>query len=265
MTASMIQTSRLSPLEKALLLLPTAGGLIFGLAPLLIPGSFAAISGAPGNDPYIYRLAGAATFGYAVALILALSQDDWIQAHLLVIAVLTFNLASLYACIVEIVSGTANPVVYMIFATSIAIVAITSWVLTRHREVAAPAPDIARWFVWFLGIIALAGTAVGFVFLFFPAEIGHLFGYKATDIFLYRQGGAATLGYGVMGIFELRSRAWVALRLPIFMALVFNGISFVVTLLAILAGEPSLLPYIIGAVALFTTVGTLIALQRRGR
>src|SRR5688572_1202263 len=36
-------------LERILLLLPTAGGLVFGLFPLLLGGAFAAALGAPGN------------------------------------------------------------------------------------------------------------------------------------------------------------------------------------------------------------------------
>ena len=62
--------TKLSTFERILLLLPIAGGLVFGVFPLLFGGAFGAVLGAPGNDSYVYRLAGAATLGYAVALIL---------------------------------------------------------------------------------------------------------------------------------------------------------------------------------------------------
>src|SRR5437588_12882637 len=122
-------SSRLSGLERWLLVLPLAGGAFFGLFPLLVPGPFATFTGFPGNDPFIYRLAGAATFGYAVALGLGMRQGTWAAVRLIVIAVLTFNLASLYACIFELISPSSNreivPVVFFILVVSILVVAIT--------------------------------------------------------------------------------------------------------------------------------------------
>lgn len=71
-------------------------------------------------------------------------------------------------------------------------------------------------------------------------------GYKAVDAFAYRQGGSATLRHAGMRFFEFRSGAWKKLCLPIVMALVFNGLSFVVTVLDIIAGHPSPLVYVMG-------------------
>src|SRR5436309_15224033 len=100
--------SRVSNTERLLLSLALAGGAVFGLAALLIPVPLAALAGYPGNDHYIYRLAGAATLGYAVALGLALRSDEWAPVRLVVLAVLGFNLASLYACGVELAGGNAT-------------------------------------------------------------------------------------------------------------------------------------------------------------
>src|SRR5437660_737619 len=105
MVRDMDSSSRLSGLERVLLVIPLLAGAFFGLLPLLSPDAFAALTaGIPATDPFIYRLAGAASFGYAVALALGLRQGTWAAVRLLVIAVLTFNLASLYACVVEFVS-----------------------------------------------------------------------------------------------------------------------------------------------------------------
>src|SRR5260370_29641247 len=135
-------SSRLSGLERWLLVIPLLGGLVFGLLPLLVPAPFASFTGFPGNDPFIYRLAGAATFGYAAALILGMWQGTWAAVRLVVIAVLTFNLASLYACGFEILSpsttGGAKPMVYLILATSLIIVALTSKMLYRQRNDTRP-------------------------------------------------------------------------------------------------------------------------------
>src|SRR5947209_11781257 len=180
----MERSSRLSGLERWLLALPLAGGLVFGLFPLLVPVAFASFTGFSGNDPFIYRLAGAATFGYAVALGLGLRQGTWAAVRLVVIAVLTFNLASLYACCVELVSpssGGVRPVVYLILAASLVIVGITGTLLYRHRQDEKPAPNIASWVVRFIVIATVLATAFGLTPLFYP-QINHLFGFKVTDL-----------------------------------------------------------------------------------
>jgi len=47
----------------------------------------------------------------------------------------------------------------------------------------------------------LAATVFGTLGTFLPIVATHLFGCKGTEVFLYRQAGAATLGYAVMGTF----------------------------------------------------------------
>jgi hypothetical protein len=257
--------SRLSSTERLLLLLPLAGGAIFGLASLLIPVPLATLGGYPGNDHYIYRLAGASTLGYAVALGLALRSDEWAPMRLVVLAILGFSLASLYACGAEIVSK-APWSVYVILAASLAFVVITGALLFRHLE-AAPGGghQIARWVVWLLVLATVLAATFGLLPLLVPKEFGQFFGLQATDTFAYRQAGAATFGYAVMGVGELRSRRWSEIRWPAVMALTFNGIACALSLLAIVAAKPSLLTYLVAPASLVVTVGTLLALQRRGR
>jgi hypothetical protein len=256
-------SSRLSNPERLLLALPLAAGAFFGLFPLVVPGSFAAFTVYPGNDPFIYRLAGAATFGYAVALGWGLRQGTWAAVRLTVIAVLTFNLASLYACGFELISpstsGGVRPIVYLILATSLFFVAMTATLLSRHRKDARHIPDIAPWIVTFIVI----ATVFGVTPLFYP-QFNHLLGFKVTDLFLYRQAGAATLGYAVMGMFEVRSRNWREVRGPIVMAAVFNGLSFLASLLTIVLGESLLLPVLVAIASLGVTVATIVALRTHG-
>jgi hypothetical protein len=260
-------SSRLTNLERWLIALPLAAGVVFGLFPLLAPEQFASLTGFPGNDPFIYRLAGAATFGYAVGLALGLRQGTWAAVKLIVIAVLTFNLASLYACASEIISpstnGGAKPVVYLILATSIVFVAMTGTLLYRHRTDAQLAPDIASWIVTFIVIATILAATFGLTPLFYP-QLNHLFGFKVTDLFLYRQAGAATLGYAVMGIFEIRSRNWQELRCPFVMAAIFNGFSFLASLLTIALGESLLLPVLVAIASLAVTIATIVALRTNG-
>ncbi len=225
------------------------------------------MTGFPYNDPFISRLAGAATFGYAVGLALGLRQGTWAAVRLMVIAVLTFNLASLYVCGAEIIHpttiGGTRPIVYLILVTSIGFVALTGTLLYRHRLDAKMVPNIASWIVTFIVIATVLAATFSLLPLFYP-QLGRLVGYKVTDIFLYGQAGAATLGYAVMGIFELRSRNWQELRCPFFMAAIFNGVSFLVSLASIALGEPLLLPVLIAIASLAVTIAFIVALRTNG-
>jgi hypothetical protein len=263
----MDSSTRLNTLERWLIVLPFAGGLVFGLFPLLFPALFASLTGFSYNDPFISRLAGASTLGYAIGLALGLRQGTWAAVRLMIIAVLTFNLASIYVCIAQIIHpdtiGGARPVVYLILVTSIGFVILTTALLYRHRHEAKMSPNIASWIPLFIVIATILAAIFGLLPLFFP-QLNRLFGFKATNLFLYGQAGAAALGYAVMGIFELRSRNWQELRNPFVMAAIFNGVSFLASLATIALGESLILPLLIAAASLAVTVATIIALRTNG-
>lgn len=258
----------LTTLERVLLLLPAAGGLVFGLAPLLAPMTLAQVAGGTGQDPLVYQLAGAATLGYAVALIFAIGAGTWRAAHLPVLATLGFNVASLYACVVEIAGGTSKPVIYLILVTSLLIVAITVALVVRHRAMPRPTPDSPAWLVWFVVLATAISIPFGLLPLFSPATFSSLFGLHGTDTFTFRQGGAAVLGYAVLGIFELRSRSWSEIFSAALMVLVFDGLVAIVCALVV-AGvlrEPggTLAPLALGAGA-FVAVATIVEIVRGGK
>src|SRR5207253_5245792 len=176
--------------------------------------------------------------------------------------VLAFNLASLYACVREILTNNNKIIVLLILVASIALVVISAWMLYTHRDVATPQPDIAQWVVWLL-VAATAAAAVFGLWGMLPGNLAQVFGYNGTDGFVYRQGAAATLGYAVMGVFELRSRNWHELRLPVVMAAVFNGVAFLASVWSIFAKpDPKLLPIIVGVASLAFTIGMVAAFQR---
>lgn len=255
---------KLNALERALLLLPTLGGLVFGLLPFLLGGAFGVLFGAPGNDSYIYRLAGAATFGYAVALIMGLGQSDWVPLRLVVVAMLTFNLASIYACAAELIGGNTNILIYLILGTSIAISAIAIWLLNRHGDATQTEPDVSVWYIRFVTLGAVLSGIFGVVPLLFPVQPAQLLGFHGTDVFLIRQAGAASLGYAVMAILGIMSGAWYEIRLALVMALIFNGLSFIASVIALFSGEPLLVTVIICAASLFVTIVGSLAYQRSG-
>lgn len=257
--------TKLSTLERILLLLPTAGGLVFGLFPLILGGAFGAALGFPGNDSFAYRLGGAATLGYAVALILGLRKSDWAPLRLVVIATLTFNLASIAACAAQLLAGETNILIYLILGTSVAITAITAWLLNRHAGTARESADTSVWYTRFILLGTVLSAVFGLLPLLIPVLGAKLLGFYGTDVFLIQQAGAASLGYAVMGVYGLRSGAWRELRLPLVMALVFNGFSFLASLAALFSGEPVLITVVIAAASLFVTVVGTIAYQRKGQ
>ena len=264
-TSANEERTKLSNLERILLLLPTAGGLVFGVFPLLFGSAFGTVLGAPGNDAFIYRLAGATTLGYAVALIMGIRQGEWTPLRLVVIATFAFNLASIYACVVQLLTGNVNLVIYLILGTSIAITAITASMLNRHAGLERPAPDISVWYTRFIILGTILSAVFGLMPLLIPVFGAQLLGFHGTDVFLIRQAGAGSLGYAVMGVYGLRSRAWQELRLGLVMALIFNGFSFVASVIALFSGEPVLISIVIGAASLFVTIVGTIAYQRKGQ
>ena len=58
---------------KLTLAAQAAAGLVFGLTPLLLTANYASALGFSGDDSLVYRLGGAATAGYFVAPVVALT------------------------------------------------------------------------------------------------------------------------------------------------------------------------------------------------
>lgn len=257
--------SKLNSIERTLLLLPLAGGVVFGLLPFLFGSALGKFGGFPGNDSFIYRLAGAATFGYGVALIMGLRQGDWAPMRSVVIAVLTFNLASIFAAIMAFVSGDAKIIVYVILAASLAFVAISIWLLNRHADDRPSALDVSPWFIRFIALGTVLSAAFGLLPLLVPVLGAKLLGFHGTDVYVIRLAGAASLGYAVTGALGIRSGAWHERTLGMVMALIFNGFSFVASVIAIFSGEPILISLVIGAASLFVTIVGTIAYQRKGQ
>jgi hypothetical protein len=258
---------RLSNLERILLLLPMAGGLVFGLGPFLFGSAVGAAVGFPGNDAYLYRLAGAAAFGYAVALIMGIRQGEWAPLRQVVIGTLTFNIASIFACVAQLMAGDTNIFVYLILVASILFIAITVSLLNRHGqagvETVQDSPSV--WYVRFVTLGTVLSAAFGLLPLLIPVFGAQLLGFHGTDVFIIRQAGAASLGYAVMGLYGRRTGTWNEVRLGLIMALIFNGFSFIASVIALFSGEPLLISIVIGAASLFVTIVGTIAYRRRGQ
>jgi hypothetical protein len=68
-----------------------------------------------------------------------------------------------------------------------------------------------------------------------------------------------------MGVFELRSRNWQEIRWPLVMAGIFNGLSFIASVVSLASGGPLLLSLLVMLATLGVTMAIIVALRRRGQ
>ena len=249
--------------ERVLLVVPLLGGAAFGGLAFLAAPPLAAAFGYTATDAYVFRLGGAATLGYAVALALAIRDGGWAAGRWVVLATLVFNVVSVGACAIDIQRGRAQPVVFVILAASVVIVAIAATLLARHRAATAPA-DVAPWVALATGVASVAAAVFGTLPLF-PGTFAALAGYTGQDPFVWRQAGAATLGYAAMGVGELTTRRWAEMRLPAVMGLTFNGLAFVASVIELLARGFTILDALVTPASLLFTLVFALAIARRGR
>jgi hypothetical protein len=179
-----------------------------------------------------------------------------------VVALLTYSVTALFACAVTIANGRAQPIVYVIIANSLMELVVTGWLLFQFRSVHGSLPDVPNAGVAVVVIAVVAALVTGGPALLLPQQAGRFLGYKVTDEIVLRLAGAATLGYFVMGAFELRSRHWAEMRLPVLMAMVFNGAGLLAPLVSLPEGGPLLLPVVVLVATLIVTPAAAIALNR---
>jgi hypothetical protein len=113
--------------------LATVSAAVFGVGPQL-PGPFASLMGYKGTDEYIYRLAGAACFGYAVMGIQELRSLQWDDLRLPSLMALVFNGLAFLASVFEILAGRGTLLVYLVaLAAGFFTVAIAAILVRRGR------------------------------------------------------------------------------------------------------------------------------------
>jgi hypothetical protein len=251
-----------------LLVLLIVASALFGLGPLLAPTQFAALFGFAGVDIFPYRETGSATFANAVGLALGY-RASWAELRVPIAATAVFYLGLLIACVLAVAAGGAQPVVLVILLFSLIFAPACLYYLARppDRPASTPAHDrpLAAWVNGLYVVGAAAALFFGVTTLALGASFGQALGYPGMDDFVYRQGGAATLGAGVGAVLVLLDRRWVTARVPTIMALAFNGPAFVAAVLEISTGTAQPVAYVILAAAGLVTVGSALALYRGGR
>ena len=268
MATATTPTDALSNRERALLLAPALEGLVLGLLLYETPQAFARWAGGSGADALVGRLAGAATLGYAAALAYAVYRRTWTAARLPLMAALAFGVAALYACLVTVVLGKGSWPIGLILLLALVLSGSAGQMLWARRAAAPPAADVPPWLYWFVVGATLFSVPFGLVPLLVPGTFAQFFGLPGADLFVYRLGGAALLGYAVLGYFEVRSRAWAEIRSAAVMVVVFNGLGAIICALVLLGAlhdTPGTLAPLALIAAALVAVATGVELARDGK
>lgn len=220
---------------------------LFGLAPFFLPGPVAAIFGYTGHEPFYYQLAGAATTGYGVAAALALRERaPWYAFRIPMAATLGFNLTAALASAVSLVQGDTHWIVYFVLvAASVFTLICTYWLWRNQGEEVTDYRQVASSFRVVLVLATAAATVFGLGPLVAPRTFAGLGGLSTDDMWVLRLAGASTFGYAAAGVLEIRATLWAAIRLQVFAAITFNGLSLVAAALYLVRGGRSWLPILI--------------------
>lgn len=244
------------PLFQGLLVLLLVVGAAFGLAPMLIAHQLPGLTGFIDDQPFIYRLAGAATLGYGVVGLLALVRHSaWAEVRIPMIAILTFNAAAFVGTVRTLLVGTRQLIVFLVLVASAAFTLLAAYWLRRNQgpDPGGGAPISQRF-----RVVILLATAAALVFgvipLLFPMAFSDIGGLPTTNHFALRLAAAATLGYGVAGIFEYRTARWPQIWLQVVAAAVFNGFSALAALVYLVHGGRSWVAALILVAATFFAV-----------
>ena len=249
---------------KLTLAAQAAAGLVFGVAPLVATTAYASAIGFSGSDVIIYRLGGAATFGYFVAALVTLASGaGWRQIRIPAIATLTFTIAAFLASAVELAGGAKQAVVAFVVVAGLVFSAIAAWWLRRDEAPpmdAGPSLDMPARAI--LGLATLSAATFGVLPLVAPGPFASLFGLIGGDPFVYRLAGAGCLGYATAGIASLMASGYRAIRIQNMAAIAFNALGASSAWIAVVGGGGGLLAPVVAVAATFFTIA-LIWIDRR--
>ena len=239
---------------RGLLAIQCLAATFFGAFPLVAPGEFARLFSLVGDEPYLYRLAGAATFGYAVVGLVGAVRPSWRSLRIPIVATFTFNVAAVAACLASIdETGLAPLPALVALAASLFAVLSASWL---YRDEGPRAPDGETLEPAFRVVLVLATASAGVfgvVPLLLPRTFADLFGLSAADLVLIRLAGAATLGYAVAGVLEVLANRWPSVRLQVVAAIAFNALAAVASAIYLAGGGGSILGIVVLLAAGFFT------------
>jgi hypothetical protein len=244
------------PVFRGLLVVQLLAAVVFGVIPFIVPDTFASLFGYRGDEPLIFRLAGAATAGYGVTALVALAQrSTWGELRIAITATLGFNVAAVLASLLAVIGGDRSilPVIVLFAAATFSVLSAT-WLRLDLGPAAAATPAVDQPFRIVLALATLSAAVFGLLPLLVPGTFASLFNVAGTDVYIFRVAGAATLGYAVAGILELRAAGHRSIRLQNLAAIGFNTLGAIGSLLAIVAGQGGLLAPVILVAATFFAI-----------
>jgi hypothetical protein len=247
------------PLFKATLIAQAAAGLVFGLAPLLVQAGYASALGFSGADELVYRLGGAATTGYFVAPVVALTWGaGWAQIRIPAVATLTFTIGAFGASVWEFLSGARQPVVPFVVAAGavFTIIALYWWRRDQAVEI-DPGRSVPPSGKAILTLATLSAGVFGLVPLLAPGPFATMFGLGGADSWVFRLAGAGCLGYATAGIASLMAPGYRLMRIQNLAAITFNFLGAASAWFAVATGNGGLLAPIVAAAASFFTVALI--------
>jgi hypothetical protein len=252
-TASGASDQASLPVFRLLLAVQVLATIVFGVIPLGLPATFASVTGYSGDDPYIYRLAGAATAGYLIAALVALvGRRRWADLRIPISATLTFTAAAAVSCLWSVVRGDSHWVVLVVLLAAAAFAVLAGYWLRRDQGtavVAGPGLDQASRVI--IGLATVSAGVFGLLPLIAPFAFASVFGLVGTDIWIYRMAGSACLGYAVAGVLELRAPGYPSIAVQNLAAIAFNAFAAVASWLSVASGTGGTLAPVVAVAATF--------------
>jgi hypothetical protein len=244
------------PVFRILLAVQAIAAIVFGVVPLVAPASFASATGYSGDDPLVYRLAGAATAGYLISALVALvGRRRWTDLRIPLAATLTFTAAAAVGSLLTILGGDSHLVALVVLVAAGAFAAIaTYWLRQEQGSAASGGPGLDQASRVIIGLATLSAGVFGLLPLIIPVTFASLFGLAGTDVWIFRMAGSACFGYATAGLLELRAPSYRPIAVQNLAAVSFNAFAAVASWLAVASGTGGLLAPVVAVAASFFTL-----------
>lgn len=118
---------------KVVVGLATLSAGVFGLMPLLAPGPFTSLFGLVGTDTWIFRMAGAACFGYATAGVLSLRAEGYERFAVQNMAAIAFNALAAVSAWKAVVGGDGGWLAPIVGLAATFFAISLTWLAIRMR------------------------------------------------------------------------------------------------------------------------------------
>ena len=119
--------------DKVIVGLATLSAALFGLMPLVATAPFASIFGLLGTDAWVFRMAGAACFGYATAGMLSLRAEGYDRFAVQNMAAIAFNGLAAISAWKSVIGGDGGWLAPIVAVAATFFAVALSWVAIRSR------------------------------------------------------------------------------------------------------------------------------------